>query len=343
MKILLITEQRDGEWNKVSFETLAAAQRIAQQTSSSLAAIVVGKGVSRLADELAGYQLDEVLLIEHDLLDKYTPDGYSIALREVIESVRPDLVLLPHTYRVRDFAPKLAASIGKSGAVDGDKGPAGEAGKSMIGDGIGYRHEAGKLIFVRQMFQGRTVADVVFTGAPPWFASFQAGAFRADLAAKHSNGKAKVTSVAVDLKPDQIRTKPLDMFREAKQAVDLTQAPILVSVGRGIKGPEHIPMAEKLAKLLGGEVSASRPICDEGWLPMDRQIGSSGQTVAPKLYLALGISGAIQHVVGMKGSRTIAAINKDQNAPIFEVADYGIVGDIFEIVPALIEELEKSK
>jgi electron transfer flavoprotein alpha subunit len=143
------------------------------------------------------------------------------------------------------------------------------------------------------------------------------------------------------LKPEQIRTKPLELFREAKQAVDLTQAPILVSVGRGIKAPENIPMAEKLAKLLGGEICASRPICDEGWLPMDRQIGSSGQTVAPKLYLALGISGAIQHVVGMKGSRTIAAINKDQNAPIFEVADYGVVGDLFEIVPALIEELEK--
>ena len=213
----------------------------------------------------------------------------------------------------------------------------------MIGDCIGYRHENGKLIFVRQMFQGKTAADVVFDGAAPWFATFQAGAFRADLAAKHVGGKAPVTPASVELKPEQIRTKPLELFREAKQAVDLTQAPILVSVGRGIKAPENIPMAEKLAKLLGGELSASRPICDEGWLPMDRQIGSSGQTVAPKLYLALGISGAIQHVVGMKGSRTIVAINKDANAPIFEVADYGIVGDLFEIVPALIEELEKNK
>jgi electron transfer flavoprotein alpha subunit len=163
------------------------------------------------------------------------------------------------------------------------------------------------------------------------------------LAAKHASGKAPVKSASVELKPEQIRTKPLELFREAKQAVDLTQAPILISVGRGIKAPENIPLAEKLAKLMGGEICASRPICDEGWLPMDRQIGSSGQTVAPKLYFALGISGAIQHVVGMKGARTIAAINKDQNAPIFEVADYGIVGDLFEIVPALIEELEKTK
>jgi electron transfer flavoprotein alpha subunit len=327
MKILLVTEQREGKFNKVSFETLAAAQQIVQHTKGSLTGLVIGKGVAPLADELAGSQLDEVLLVEHDLLEKYTPDGFSLALRQVIESTKPDLVLLPHTYQVRDFAPKLAASMGKG----------------MIGDCIAYRYENGKLIFVRQMFQGRTAADVVFAGDPPWIASFQASAFRADLVTKHASGKAPVKPVSVDLKPEQIRTKPLELFREAKQAVDLTQAPILVSIGRGIKAPENIPMAEKLAKLLGGEICASRPICDEGWLPMERQIGSSGQTVAPKLYFALGISGAIQHVVGMKGSRTIAAINKDQNAPIFEVADYGIVGDLFEIVPAIIEELEKTK
>ena len=327
MKILLVTEQREGKFNKVSFETLAAAQQIVQHTKGSLTGLVIGKGVAALADEVAAPQLDEVLLVEHDLLEKYTPDGFSLALRQVIESTKPDLVLLPHTYQVRDFAPKLAASMGKG----------------MIGDCIGYRYENAKLIFVRQMFQGRTAADVVFAGDPPWIASFQASAFRADLVTKHASGKAPVKSVTVDLKPEQIRTKPLELFREAKQAVDLTQAPILVSIGRGIKAPENIPMAEKLAKLLGGEICASRPICDEGWLPMERQIGSSGQTVAPKLYFALGISGAIQHVVGMKGSRTIAAINKDQNAPIFEVADYGIVGDLFEIVPAIIEELEKTK
>jgi electron transfer flavoprotein alpha subunit len=327
MKILLITEQHNVQWNRVSFETLAAAQEIAKQTSSPVSGVVIGKGVAALADELAGYELQEVLLVENNLLEKYTPDGFSIALRQVIEGAKPDLVLLPHTYQVRDFAPKLAASMQKG----------------LIGDCIGYRHEDGKLIFVRQMFQGRTAADVVFTGAAPWVATFQAGAFRADLAAKNASGKAPVKPVSVELKPEQIRTKPLERFREAKQAVDLTQAPILVSVGRGIKAPENIPMAEKLAKLIGGEICASRPICDEGWLPMDRQIGSSGQTVAPKLYLALGISGAIQHVVGMKAARTIAAINKDQNAPIFEVADYGIVGDLFEIVPALIEALEQHK
>ena len=325
MNILVITEQRDGKLNPVSFETLAAAQQIAGQTGSRIAAAVIGKGVRVLADELAAYQVAEVLLLDHDLLERYTPDGFTLALQQAIAQAKPDLVLFPHTYQVRDFAPKLAASLGKG----------------MIGDCIGCRHENEKLIFVRQMFQGKTAADVTFVGPAPWFASFQAGAFRGDQVARGASPVA-VTPVAVSLKPEQIRTTPLELFREAKQAVDLTQAPILVAVGRGIKAPENIPMAEKLAKLMGGELAASRPICDEGWLPMDRQIGSSGQTVAPKLYLALGISGAIQHVVGMKGSRTIAAINKDANAPIFEVADYGIVGDIFELIPALTEILEKK-
>src|SRR6201999_3301918 len=206
-----------------------------------------------------------------------------------------------------------------------------------------YKNEGGKLVFVRQMFQSKPNADVSSQSDAPWFASFQAGAFRADLVEPNASGKAPVNAVSVSLTAEQIRTKPQDLFKEAKSAVDLTQAPLIVAVGRGIKAPENIPQAEAVAKALGGEIAASRPICDEGWLPMERQIGSSGQTVAPKLYLALSISGAVQHVVDMKGARTIGAVNKDQNAPIFEIADYGVVGDLFEIVPALIEELEAKK
>jgi len=327
MKIFLVSEQREGKWNKTSFETLTAAQKIAQQTGGSLSGVVIGKGVGSLAAEVGKFQLEQVFLVEHDLLEQYTPDGYSIALKQLVEAEKPDLILFPHTYQVRDFAPKLAASMGKG----------------MIGDCVDYRYEDGQLVFVRQMFQGRTVADVVFEGPRPWIATFQAGAFRADQAQQRQGGDTPVKNFSVNLQADQIRTKPLELFRGAKQAVDLSQAARLVSIGRGIKAPENIAIAEKLAKALDAEIAASRPICDEGWLPMERQIGSSGQTVAPKLYLALGISGAIQHVVGMKGSRTIVAINKDQNAPIFEVADYGVVGDLFEIVPALTEELEKSK
>ncbi len=327
MKILVVAEHRQGKWNNASFETLAAAQQIAQSLSGSVTGAVVGKGLDSFAADLASKNVAEVLQIEHDLLADYTPDGYSVALKQVIEFAKPDLVLFPHTYQVRDFAPKLAAVLGKG----------------MIGDCIGYRNEAGKLVFVRQMFQGKTAADVSFVGVGPYFASFQSGAFRADQLAAAEGAARPIHKISIDLKPEQIRTKPLDLFKEAKSAVDLTQAPLIVAIGRGIKAPENIAQAEAVAKAMGAEIAASRPICDEGWLPMERQIGSSGQTVAPKLYLALGISGAIQHVVGMKGSRTIVAINKDQNAPIFEIADYGIVGDIFEIMPALAEELQKAK
>ncbi|HUL33334.1 MAG TPA: electron transfer flavoprotein subunit alpha/FixB family protein [Candidatus Eisenbacteria bacterium] len=327
MKILVITEQRQGKWNNASFETLVAAQQITSAGSGAVSAVVVGKGVAVLADEVAAKNVAEVLLVEHELLDTYTPDGFCVALKQVVETAKPDLVLFPHTYQVRDFAPQLAAMLGKG----------------MIGDCIGFRNEGEKLVFVRQMFQGKTAADVTFTGAAPWFVSFQSGAFRSDQLAANPGGKAPVNSVKVTLNATDIRTKPLELFKEAKSAVDLTQAPLIVSIGRGIKAPENIAQAEALARAMGAEIAASRPICDEGWLPMERQIGSSGQTVAPKLYLALGISGAIQHVVGMKGARTIVAVNKDQNAPIFEIADYGIVADIFEIMPALTEELQKAK
>ena len=235
-------------------------------------------------------------------------------------------MVFSHTYQVRDFAPKLAATL--------DRG--------LVSDCLGYRNEEGKLIFVRQVFQGKYCADVELVGEAPYFVSFQAAAFREDSVQRGSSA-APITPVAVQLAADAIRAKPGERFREAKQAVDLTQAELIVAVGRGIKAPENVDLAKKLADALGAELGASRPICDNGWLPMDRQIGSSGQTVAPKLYVALGISGAIQHMVGMKGSNTVVAINKDKEAPIFEIATYGIVGDLFEIVPPLIEEIKKVK
>ena len=188
------------------------------------------------------------------------------------------------------------------------------------------------------MFQGKVSADIVLEGPAPHFVTFQISAIRADSVKKGSGAPVKTVAASID--PSAIRQTPEAPFREAKQAVDLSEAERIVAVGRGIKGQEHIAIAQQLAEALGAEVAASRPICDAGWLPMERQIGSSGQTVAPKLYLALGISGAIQHVVGMKGARTIVAVNKDAEAPIFEVADYGIVGDLFEVVPAIIAALK---
>ncbi|HEY3092119.1 MAG TPA: electron transfer flavoprotein subunit alpha/FixB family protein [Vicinamibacterales bacterium] len=320
--MLVIAEQRDGKLNRATWETIAAAQRLAGGTPITVA--VLGAATGGVAQELASAAVAEILVAEHPALDPYTPDAYASAAAAVIDAAKPVFVLLPHTYQTRDFAPLLAARIRKPLVTD----------VTAI-DGTG-----GDATFARPMFQGKLAAHVKPQGGTPAIVTIQIGAFRADAAQK--GGPAPVKKADVQIDATSVRQKPEPPFREAKQAVDLGQAERIVAVGRGIKSQEHIPLAEKLAKAMGAEVAASRPICDNGWLPMERQIGSSGQTVAPKLYVALGISGAIQHLVGMKGSRTIVAINKDAEAPIFEVADYGIVGDLFEIAPAIVAELEKG-
>src|SRR6266850_27917 len=324
--ILVVVEQRDGKLNRVSWETVAAGQAIAAQTGWALEAAVAGSGVAAIAGEVAGNKLAKVYAVESAKLQPYTPDAFAHGLKVFLEKRPARLVLMPHTYQVRDFAPKLATAMGST----------------AISDVIGYKYEGGKVLFTRQMFQGKFVADVSFTGSGPCFVTFQNGAFRADKV-EAGGSAAPVETVNIDVPDGLVRNKPQEVFKEAKQAVDLTQAEIIVSVGRGIKEQKNIELAKALADALGGELAASRPICDSGWLPMDRQIGSSGQTVAPKLYLALGISGAIQHIVGMKGSRAVVAINKDAEAPIFEIADYGVVGNLFDIVPPLIEEIKKIK
>ena len=325
MSVLLITEQQHGKWHKMSWEALAAAQQLAAGLGVPLKAAVVGVGVAALAEELAGAKIAEALTVEHDLLADYTADGFAVALKQLVEQEAPAVVLFPHTYQVRDYAPKLATAMGRA----------------LLSDAVAVRVEDGRPVFVRQLFQGKMNADVVAEGGGPVFASVQASAYRAD-AVERGEAKAPVRAVSVALETSQIRTKPLEPFQETKGGVDLTTAERIVSVGRGIKGPENLPVAEKLAAALGAEIAGSRPVIDNGWLPLERQVGSSGQVVSPKLYLALGISGAIQHVVGMKGAQTIVAINKDDSAPIFEIADYGVVGDLFEIAPALAEELAKG-
>jgi len=324
--ILVVVEQREGKLNRVSWETLTAGQTLAAETGWTLEAAVVGSGVAGFASEVAGKKVAKVYAIESPRLEPYTPDAFAAALKEFIESRRPKIVLMPHTYQVRDFVPKLATAMGRT----------------AISDCIGFKKDGDKLLFTRQMFQGKLAADVSFACDAPWFVTFQNGAFRGDKVEAGASA-ASVETVNVEIADNVIRNKPQAVFKEAKQAVDLTQAEIIVSIGRGIKEQKNIELAKQLAEALGGEIAASRPICDSGWLPMDRQIGSSGQTVAPKLYLALGISGAIQHIVGMKGSRTIVAVNKDSEAPIFEIADYAVVGNLFEIVPPLIEEVKKAK
>lgn len=322
--ILVFAEQREGTLNKTSFEAIAAGQAIGRELGQRVTAVLLGSGVRHLSEEIAGFNLSKVIYAENEKLKDYTPDGYADAMERVVRSVNPQFVVMPHTYLVRDYAPKLAARFGKG----------------LISDCLRAEVSGGQVTFSRRIFLGKIDADVVAEGDAPVFATFQSGAYRADQAAK-SDASAEIETMAVEV--GEVRMKPEAPFQEVKQAVDLTKADVIVAIGRGIKSKENIALAEQLAAALGGDLAASRPICDAEWLPIDRQIGSSGQTVAPKLYIALGISGAIQHLVGMKNSQTIVAINKDPEAPIFDIADYGIVGDLFEAVPVLTEEIKKLK
>lgn len=319
--ILVVAEQRDGKLNRATWEAIAAAQ----QAGSPIRVAVIGGGVDAVTAEVVSAEAEAIVVADDPALRVYTADGYVQALQQLVEAERPDQVFLPHTYQTRDFAPALAARLGRA----------------LITDCVALKGGGGSITYVRPVFQGKLQADVVAEGPAPHLVTCQIGAFRADTARKGASAAAvRKASVAIDAAA--IRQKPEAPFKEAKAAVDLSQAERIVAVGRGIKGQEHLQLAQQLARAMGAELAASRPICDAGWLPMDRQIGSSGQTVAPRLYVALGISGAIQHLVGMKGSRTIVAINKDPEAPIFEIADYGIVGDLFEVVPAMIAELNRS-
>jgi len=319
--IWVVLEERGGRMNRISWEAVAAAQQLGSQTGLAVSAILPGLKTEALAAEAASKPLAKVVRIEHSLLASYAADGFTIALQQFFEKEQPEYVILPHTYQVRDYAPALAARMGQT----------------LIGDVVAIGQGP---IFTRQLMQGRLSGEYRHTGGGTCFVSVQSGAFRADAA---SSGTGVVESFTPVIEEAKIRTKPGEPFRGSAQTVDLGSAQLIVGVGRGIKDQDKLPLVQDLAAALGAELAASRPICDNGWLPIERQVGSSGQTVSPKLYLAVGISGAIQHLVGMKGSQCVVAINKDPEAPIFEVADYGIVGDLFEVVPALTEAVKAAK
>jgi electron transfer flavoprotein alpha subunit len=321
MTVLLVLEERGGKISRPSWEALGAALTLA--TAKDVTAAVIGAQTEALAAEAAAKGVAKVVRVEHPLLAHYTSDGFVAALHQLIQSQSWTQVLFPHTYQVRDYAPALACKFGQV----------------LIGDVIAI--EEGP-VFARQLMQGRLTGTYRHNGSGPCFVSVQAGAFRAE-AVEPPPAPAPMILFSPTIDAAQIRTKPGEPFRAAAQTVDLGSAQRIVSVGRGIKDAENIPLVQALAEALGAELAASRPICDNGWLPMERQVGSSGQNVAPRLYLAVGISGAIQHLVGMKGSQCIVAINRDPDAPIFEVADYGIVGDLFEVVPALTEAVKSAK
>ncbi|MEO7539168.1 MAG: electron transfer flavoprotein subunit alpha/FixB family protein [Pyrinomonadaceae bacterium] len=320
--ILVFIEHRDCVLNKTSLEAITAAQSIGKDMGLKVTAVIPCDKDCALAQEIAGYALEKVIVAKNEKLGMYTPDGYADSWEQVIKATSPQYVVMAHTYQVRDFAPKVAARVGRE----------------VVGDCIRYRVNGEQLTLTRRIFLGKLDADVIVGGDAPYFITFQAGAFRGDNAEK---GTAAVETM--DVSVGDVRMTPEPPFQEAKATVDLSKSEIIVAVGRGIKSQENIALAQQLADALGADLAASRPICDADWLPIDRQIGSSGQTVAPKVYIGLGISGAIQHIVGMKNAGTIVAINKDSEAPIFDIADYGIVGDLFDVVPVMIEEIKKAK
>ena len=319
--IFVVLEERDGRVSRASWEALAAGLHLATKSDEAVSAVVIGANTDATAAEAAGKSVAKVFRVAHSLLQLYTPDAYTAALHQLIQQQQPSYVVFPHTYQVRDFAPALAARLGQV----------------LISDVVGIGEGP---VFTRQLMQGRLTGNYRHQGNGPCLVSVQAGAFRSDAV---QSGTAEVVNFKPQIDANAIRTKPGEPFRGSTQTVDLGSAPLIVAVGRGIKEADNLSIVQDLAGTLGAELAASRPICDNGWLPMERQVGSSGQTVAPKLYVAVGISGAIQHLVGMKGSQCIVAINKDPEAPIFEVADYGIVGDLFEVVPALTEALKAAK
>jgi electron transfer flavoprotein alpha subunit len=321
--VLVVLEDRDGRITRVSWEAAAAATRLSGQ--NPVFAALIGAQTESLAAEASAHGFAGVVRVEHPLLAPYTADGFTTALEQLVRANSPDCIVFPHSYQVRDYAPALACRFGQVLISD----------VIAIGDGPA---------FTRQLLQGRLNATYRHAGQGSCFVSVQAGAFSAEAAEPRSASNPSEAEVFhPTLDAAQIRTRPGQPFRGTAQTVDLGSAQRIVSVGRGIREAANISLAEELARALGAELAASRPICDAGWLPIERQVGSSGHTVAPKLYLALGISGAIQHLVGMKGSQCVVAINKDPDAPIFEVADYGIAADLFEVVPAVVEALKAAK
>jgi len=320
--ILVFIEHKNCVLNKTSLEAIAAAQAIGADLGLRATAVIACDKDCSLAQDISGFDLEKVIVAKNEKLGTYTPDGYADAWEQIIKAANPQYVVMAHTYQVRDFAPKVAARFGRE----------------VVGDCIRYQAEGGGLVLTRRIFLGKLDADVTVGGDSPYFITFQSGAFRGENAAKGSS-----PVEAMDVTVGELRMTPEEPFQEAKASVDLTKSEIIVAVGRGIKSQENLALAQQLADALGADLAASRPICDNEWLAIDRQIGSSGQTVAPKVYIALGISGAIQHIVGMKNSGSIVAINKDAEAPIFDIADYGIVGDLFEAVPVMIEEINKAK
>lgn len=323
--VWIVLQQREGQLGRISWEALAAGQQLAETLGVQAEAVVLGAGVGNLAAEVAQCDLAAVHVADHAALKNFTPGAYIGALAPALRSASPGWVVFPHTYQSVDYFPRLAQ----------------ETGAGLLPEVTGFEPGDGGLVWTRPVLEGKLQSRVRVKGEGTVLLSVQAGAFPAD--AVRRGGNAEVKPLAVDEGALRADREILGYEEVAGEKIDLTKADIIVAVGRGVGGADKMKVIEDLARALGAEIGASRPVIDNDWLPRDRQIGSSGQTVAPKLYIAAGVSGAIQHLVGMKGSSVVVAINKDPGAPIFNVADYGIVGDLHEILPELTAAIQAAK
>ncbi len=321
-KVWIVVQHRDGALHRMSKEAVAGGQKLAAALGGTAEAVVLGNGVDAVADELAGCDLAAVHVAQSEALADYTPGGYVGVLAAAIAEHAPTHVVFAHSYQNIEYMARLCQ------AVSG----------SLVPEAVGFEVVDGAVEWRRPVLGGKLQSRVKAVGAAPHLVSFQSGVFPADSMAAGEAPRADLDASAAA--PDR---EILGVEEVAGEQVDLSAAEVVVAVGRGIGDSDKMAIIEELAAALGAEIGASRPVIDNGWLPRDRQIGSSGQTVAPKLYVAAGISGAIQHLVGMKGASTVVAINKDAGAPIFSVSDYGIVGDLHEIVPALTAAIREAK
>jgi electron transfer flavoprotein alpha subunit len=317
--VLVVAEHRDGKLEEGALEAISKGKEVADEAGTTLKAAIFGKGISSLAEELATYAVEEVLTVEDDKLEEYTPEGYGAALAALLQQHEFRLVMGPHSATGMEFFPRVAADLGCP----------------VVTDAVDVKLESNALSVTRMGYNGKVAVELAVEHDGPCFVTLRPAAFQA----AEPSGQAPVRYVEVDLSSLEIPREVLGYEKPETEDIDISEADVIVAAGRGIKEKENLKLVEDLARALGGVVAGSRPIVDKGWLPWSRQVGSSGKTVRPKLYIACGISGAMQHITGMKGSKTIIAINVDPTAPIFSVAHYGIVGDLFQVIPQVLKEL----
>ncbi|HHU76579.1 MAG TPA: electron transfer flavoprotein subunit alpha/FixB family protein [Firmicutes bacterium] len=318
--ILVLAEHRQGSLRDVSLEMLTKASQVAGQNGGEVVALLLGSGVDALADKLAGYS-DKVLYVDNPLFADYNAEKYQLALVELVKQYNPELFMIGHTTQGVDLAPALAV----------------EMGMPFVSDVIEIELADGKLQPVRQYYQGKVNANFAFKGEPPYLVSFR----EATLEVPEPSKQGSIEKIESPLKEDIEYRRFIEYVEAEVGDVDITQSEILVAIGRGVREDKNMPMIQELASAIKADLCGSRAATDAGWLEHDRQVGTSGKTVKPKLYIAIGISGAFQHLAGMKGAKTIVAINKDPDAPIFSVADFAIIDDLFKVVPKLTEKLKE--